>query len=244
MLWNVRKNLIATVAVVAMSCGISAPARAGMPVIDVANLAQAIQQVLSWGQQLQAMAAHLQQLQRTYQSLTGPRGMQNLLPIAPGARNYLPADYSELMNVINGTSVTYPVLAGQVQGIIQTNAVLTNGQTANLSPRALQLLTQGRQSAAALAMLSQQTQANASNNFSSLQGLIAALGFTSDTKASADLQGRIQSEQVMTTTNQIKTEALYQTVQAQELARSQAAREFAVSSLGDFRTRYEPPMTW
>ena len=124
MLWNVRKNLIATVAVVAMSCGISAPARAGMPVIDVANLAQAIQQVLSWGQQLQAMAAHLQQLQRTYQSLTGPRGMQNLLPIAPGARNYLPADYSELMNVINGTSVTYPVLAGQVQGIIQTNAVL------------------------------------------------------------------------------------------------------------------------
>lgn len=244
MLWNVRKNLIATVAVVAMSCGISAPARAGMPVIDVANLAQAIQQVLSWGQQLQAMAAHLQQLQRTYQSLTGPRGMQNLLPITTGARNYLPADYSELMNVINGTSVTYPVLAGQVQGIIQTNAVLTNGQTANLSPRALQLLTQGRQSAAALAMLSQQTQANASNNFSSLQGLIAALGFTSDTKASADLQGRIQSEQVMTTTNQIKTEALYQTVQAQELARSQAAREFAVSSLGDFRTRYEPPMTW
>jgi type IV secretion system protein VirB5 len=244
MLCNVRKNLIATVAVVAMSCGISAPARAGMPVIDVANLAQAIQQVLSWGQQLQAMAAHLRQLQQTYQSLTGPRGMQNLLPIAPGARNYLPADYSELMNVINGTSVTYPALAGQVQGIIQTNAVLTNGQTANLSPRALQLLTQGRQSAAVLAMLSQQTQANASNNFSSLQGLITALGATSDTKASADLQGRIQSEQVMTTTNQIKTEALYQTVQAQELARSQAAREFAVSSLGDFRTRYEPPMTW
>ena len=241
MLWNVRKNLIATVAVVAMSCGISAPARAGMPVIDVANLAQAIQQVLSWGQQLQAMAAHLQQLQRTYQSLTGPRGMQNLLPITPGARNYLPADYSELMNVINGTSVSYPALAGQVQGIIQSNAVLSTGRVATLSPQAQQLLTQGRQSAAALAMLSQQTQANASNNFSSLQGLIAALGATSDTKASADLQGRIQSEQVMTTTNQIKTEALYQTIQAQELAREQAVREQVVALGGDWTTRRQAP---
>jgi len=212
-----------------------------MPVIDVANLAQAIQQVLSWGQQLQAMAAHLQQLQRTYQSLTGPRGMQNLLRMAPGARNYLPADYSELMNVINGTSVTYPVLAGQVQGIIQSNAVLSTGRVATLSPQAQQLLTQGRQSAAALAMLSQQTQANASNNFSSLQGLIAALGSTSDTKASADLQGRIQSEQVMTTTNQIKTEALYQTIQAQELAREQAVREQVVALGGDWATRRQAP---
>ena len=31
------------------SIGAAAPASAGMPVIDVANLAQAIQQVLSWG---------------------------------------------------------------------------------------------------------------------------------------------------------------------------------------------------
>jgi type IV secretion system protein VirB5 len=244
MLWNVRKHLIAGLAVLGISCGISAPASAGMPVIDVANLAQSIQQVISWGQQLQSMAAHLRQLEQTYQSLTGPRGMQNLLPIAPGARNYLPADYSALMNVINGTSVAYPVLAGQVQGIIQSNAVLPNSRVATLSPQAQQLLTQGRQSAAGLAMLSQQTQANASNNFNSLQGLITALGVTSDTKASADLQGRIQSEEVMTTTNQIKTEALYQIIQAQELARAQAAREFAVSSLGDFQTRYEPPMTW
>jgi type IV secretion system protein VirB5 len=244
MLGNVRKNLIAAVAVAAMSCAISSPAKAGMPVIDIANLAQAIQQVISWGQQLQAMSAHLQQLQQTYQSLTGPRGMQNLLPITTGARNYLPTDYSELMNVINGTSTTYAGLAGQVQGIIQNNAVLTNGQTANLSPRALQLLTQGRQSAAALAMVSQQTQANASSNFGSLQGLIAALGLTSDTKASADLQGRIQSEQVMTTTNQIKTDAMYQTINAQELQRQQQTREAVVASLGNFTTRFQPAMNW
>ena len=37
-----------------------------MPVIDAANLAQAIQEVLSWGQQLQGMASSYQQLQSTY----------------------------------------------------------------------------------------------------------------------------------------------------------------------------------
>jgi hypothetical protein len=105
---------------------------------------------------------------------------------------------------------------------------LTPQQVSGLSPQAQQFLIQSRQSAATLAMLSQQTQANASNNFSSLQGLIAALGSTSDTKASADLSGRIQSEQVMTQTNQIKTNALYQTVQAQQLQNTQLARESAV----------------
>ena len=244
MLGTIRKQLITFTALVALGTVCPAPARAGMPVIDTANLVQAMQQVVSWGQQLQAMAAHLQQLQHTYQSVTGPRGMQNLLPIGLRARNYLPPDYAELMNVINGTSITYARLAGQVQGLIQTNAVLSTGRIATLSPQAQQLLAQGRQAAAALAMLSQQTHANASTNFTALQGLIAALGNTADTKASADLQGRIQSEQVMTQTNQIKTEAMYQTVQAQELQRQQAAREFAVASLGDFQSRYQPPMTW
>lgn len=244
MLGTIRKQLITFTTLVALGSVIPAPARAGMPVIDTANLVQAMQQVVSWGQQLQAMAAHLQQLQHTYQSVTGPRGMQNLLPITLRARNYLPPDYAELMTVINGTSTTYARLAGQVQALIQTNAVLSIGRIATLSPQAQQLLAQGRQTAATLAMLSQQTHANASTHFTALQGLIAALGSTADTKASADLQGRIQSEQVMTQTNQIKTEAMYQTVQAQELARQQAAREFAVASLGDFQSRYQPQMTW
>ena len=84
------------------SLGAAAPASAGMPVIDVANLAQAIQQVLSWGQQLQGMTQQYnelvqsyQQLQSTYDSLTGPRGMQNLLPVSLANRNYLPVNYSQ-----------------------------------------------------------------------------------------------------------------------------------------------------
>ena len=211
------------------------PARAGMPVIDAANLAQAIQQVLAWGQQLQGMEQQYiqlqqsyRQLQTTYDSLTGPRGMQNLLQISMASRNYLPANYAQMTGVINGSSTAYPALSSQVQTTIQSNAVLNPQRVGVLSPPAQQYLLQSRQAAATLSMLSQQTQANASNNFSNVQTLISALGTTADTKASADLNGRIQSEQVMTQNNQIKTDALYQTVQAQQLQNAQLAREAAV----------------
>ena len=219
------------------SVGAAAPASAGMPVIDVANLAQAIQQVLSWGQQLQAMAQQYtklvqsyEQLQSTYNSLTGPRGMQNLLYVPLASRNYLPANYTQMSGVINGTSTAYPALSSQVQTNIQTNAVLTTQGLNGLSPQAQQYVRQSRQAAATLSMLSQQNQANASSNFSNVQTLITALGSTADTKASADLSGRIQSEQVMTQTNQIKTDALYQSVQAQQLQNAQLAREAAVKA--------------
>jgi type IV secretion system protein VirB5 len=231
------------------SLGAATPANAGMPVIDVANLAQAIQQVLSWGQQLEGMTQQYselvqsyQQLQSTYNSLTGPRGMQNLLPVSLANRNYLPVNYSQMSGVINGTSTAYPALSSQVQTSIQSNAILNTQGVNGLSPQAQQFVRQSRQAAATLSMLSQQTQANASTNFSNVQTLIGALGSTADTKASADLNGRIQSEQVMTQTNQIKTDALYQSVQAQQLQNAQLAREAAVRQQGAQTTL--TPITW
>jgi type IV secretion system protein VirB5 len=224
---QLRRGLLVAVLGLA-SIGAAMPASAGMPVIDAANLAQAIQQVLSWGQQLQGMTQQYQQLQSTYNSLTGPRGMQALLPVSLANRNYLPANYAQMTGVINGTSTAYPVLSSQVQTSIQANAILSTQGLSGLSPQAQQYVRQSRQSAATLSMLSQASQANASNNFSNVQSLISAVGSTADTKASADLSGRIQSEQVMTQTTQIKTDALYQSVQAQQLQNAQLAREAAV----------------
>lgn len=227
----------------------TAPANAGMPVIDAANLAQAVAQVKSWAAQLEGMEQQYTQLvqsyaqlQATYRSLTGPRGMQNLLSLSLASRNYLPATGAQLSGVINGTSTAYPLLASQVQTTIQTNSLLSPQGLGSLSPQAQQYVRQSRQAAATLGMLSQQTQANASNNFGNVQSLISALGTTADTKASADLSGRIQSEQVMSQTNQIKTDALYQSVQAQQLQNAQLAREAAVRQQGAQAAL--APITW
>src|SRR4029077_10171623 len=132
---QLRKSLWALVLGLA-SVGVATPASAGMPVIDAANLAQAIQQVLSWGQQLQGMTQQYQQLQSTYSSLTGPRGMQALLPVSLANRNYLPANYAQMAGVISGTSTAYPVLSSQVQTSIQTNAILSAQRVSGLSPQA------------------------------------------------------------------------------------------------------------
>jgi len=236
MLKHLKRHFIHAALLALLYVGVSAPARAQFAVIDVANLTESIQEVISWGQQLDGMVQQYNQLVSTYNAITGGRGMQLLLPISIAERNYLPANYAQLQSVINGTSTTYAPLAVQVQSNVQTNAVLTPAQVATLSPQAQSYLNNSRRSAATLAMLSQQTQANASNNFSTQQGLISALGTTADTKASADLAGRIQSEQLMTQTNQIKTQALYQTVEAQQLQNAQTARELSVQSLGRMST--------
>lgn len=222
--------------------GGSMSAEAGVPVIDVANLAQAIQQVLSWAQQLEGMAQQYEQLQTTYESLTGARGMQSLMPVSIGERNYLPTTTAELQGVMTGQSASYSGLAAQVRSNVQSNAVLTPAQVSGLSISSQAFLSQSRQSTATLSALSSQTQTTASQSFSKLQGLIAALGSTQDTKASADLSGRIQSEQVMTQNSQVKTEALYHAMQAQALQNQQMARELAVQSLGTMASR--PAIQW
>lgn len=239
---NIKQHVV-TLTAIALLCVLGAtPAKAQMAVIDAANLKQAIQEVISWGQQLKGMAQQYQELQETYGSLTGPRGMQSLLPIPFASRNYLPMNYAQLLGVMSGSSAQYPGLAALVQATVQSNAILLSPELATISQSAQRYLTQSRQTAATLNMLALESQANASNNFGTLQGLIAALASTQDTKASLDLSGRIQSEQVMTQTNQIKTEALYQAIQAQALQNQETAREAAVKMQGSQASL--APISW
>ena len=241
MFQRIYRRILMAAGVLGLGLG-SMSAEAGVPVIDAANLAQAIHQVISWGQQLEGMVQQYEQLVSTYNSLTGARGMQNLMPVSIGERNYLPTTYAELQGVMNGTSGSYPALSAQVRSNVQSSAVLSPTQLGSLPPSAQDYLTQSRQSNATLAALASQTQVQASQNFSKLQGLISALGGTQDTKASADLSGRIQSEQVMTQTTQVKTDALYHAMQAQTLQNQQTARELAVQALGTMASR--PAIQW
>jgi type IV secretion system protein VirB5 len=208
-------------------------ARAGIPVIDFANLGQAVQQVASWVQQYQQMVQQLQQLQAQYQAITGPRGMENLLQTTNAQRNYLPPDYQQLLQAVNGASAVYAGLSGQVQSITAANAVLTNTQLSTMTPQMRQIVEQGRKSAATLSAMTQSAQQNSSQRFAQLQQLISQIGAAGDDKAIQDLTGRISAEQTMLTNEATKLQALYQTVQAEELLRQQRARELTIQGIGD-----------
>ena len=218
-------------------------ARAGIPVIDVTAVANLIQQVMYWQQQITAMQrqfdqlqASKEQLQQTYGAMTGTRGMDQLLATSDLSRNYLPPNYNELMGVINGSASGYSGLSGQVQSIMNANRVLSGTQMDALSPDLRQIVDKGRQSSAMLNGMTQSAYQNTSQRFSALQQLIDAIGRTNDPKAIQELQARIQAEQAMLTNEQTKLQSLYEIARSEELVRRQRIRERSASDVGSVKS--------
>jgi type IV secretion system protein VirB5 len=217
-----------------VSLGLSSPSGAQWAVIDVGAIAQLIQEVATLEQQLKTAQQVLANAQQQYQAITGPRGMQNLL--AGTNRNYLPSNWSQLSAAVTQTGGAYQALSAGVQSLMTANAILTPQQVAALSPAEQAQLQAARQSAALLQSTSRQALDNTSTRFASLQQLIGAIPSASDEKGALDLQARIQAEQAMLQNENIKMTVLYQTLQAQEWARQQSAREQVVAGVGSLRT--------
>ncbi|WP_298703888.1 type IV secretion system protein [uncultured Variovorax sp.] len=218
-------------------------AKAGIPVIDVTAVANLIQQVMYWQQQISAMQkqfdqlkASKEQLQQTYSSMTGTRGMDQLLPMSNMDRNYLPQNYNDLMGVVNGSTSGYSGLSGQVKSIMDANSILSTTQMDALSPDLRQMVDKGRRASAMLNGLTRNAYENTSGRFSALQQLIGAIGRTNDPKAIQELQARIQAEQNMLTNEQTKLQSLYQIAQSEEMTRRQRMREQTTSDIGNVRS--------
>jgi type IV secretion system protein VirB5 len=209
------------------------PAAAVIPVIDATALVQLVIQLQTMESQLVTAEQQLTETQSTLQSMSGTRGMQNLLSGTP--RNYLPGNWAELLAALNDTSSAYGALERQVQTLIRQNAVLTDAQLASLTPAQRALVETGRQDAAALEGLSRQALANTSQRFSSLQQLIQAIGTAQDQKAILDLQARIGAETGMLQNEASKLQSLYRVTDAEERARVQRVRESAIADIGTLR---------
>jgi type IV secretion system protein VirB5 len=221
----------------ALLFGLAPAARAQFAVIDVASLSQLVSEVKVLEQQLATARSELTQAQTEYQSITGARGMGRLL--AGTVRNYLPPDWATLQGALQG-SARYPQLAADLQSAVKTATVLSAQQLAALSPTASAQLQTYRQTVALLQSLSHESLANSSSRFAALQQLIDTIAQTSDQKAILELQTRIAAEEGMLQNETTKLQALYQSIQAQELANTQRMRELAVAGHGQFDSRFQP----
>ena len=104
------------------------PARAQMAVVDVGAIAQLIEQV-------ETARSHLEQAYRQYESMTGGRGMEELL--AGTVRNYLPPDWQALEQALNGMAGDYSALAGQLAALVERQCRAdTRAARAHLGPGA------------------------------------------------------------------------------------------------------------
>ena len=207
-------------------------AHAQFAVIDVAAIAQLVQQVQQLEQQVQTAQSQLTQAQTEYASITGTRGMQQLL--SGTNRNYLPTDWAQISQALSGRG-SYPSLAGDVSSLIRSNAILTAAQVNGLSSTQQAQLLAARQSPALLQALARESLTNTSQRFESLQTLINAMGSATDQKGALDLNARIAAEQGMLQNESTKLQELYQIAQSQEWARAQRAREQAIADQGSMR---------
>jgi len=209
------------------------PVRAQFAVIDVAAVAQLVQQVQTLAQQLAAAQALLVQAQAQYAAITGGRGMQGLL--GGIQRNYLPRTGAELDVLLAGGTAGFGGLAGEVAAGARAVEVLTPGHLAELTPDERAVVTGDRQRTALAAALSREALAAASERFNTLQRLITAIGAAQDAKAIADLQARIGAEQVMVNNESIKLRLLAQTLSAAREQREARVRELTVQDIGSLR---------
>lgn len=222
--------LLTVVAVWVLAADLS---HAAMAVVDVRAIAQLSKQISTLQQQLETARNQLTQAQQQFQSTTGARGMERLL--AGTLRNYLPPNWRSLEDALNGAAGSYPTLAGELDEILEANAILTAGHVARLSIHEREQLEAARRSAALLQVTSRHALEAASTRFASLEQLIAAIPTASDQKAVLDLQARIAVEQAMLQNEQTKLMVLYHAAQAEELARRQRAQELAISHRGSLR---------
>jgi type IV secretion system protein VirB5 len=233
-----RNFLVGLMATTVLAVGAVKPAHAQFAVIDVASIMQLVQEVQQLQQQVATARSQLAQAQSEYAAITGNRGMESLL--SGTQRNYLPADWPQVSQVLSGSSGSFPALAGSVQSLVQSNAVLTPAQVSALSATEQAHLAAARQSAALLQALSRAALQNSSARFASLQQLIQAIGSATDQKGALDLNARIAAEQGMLQNESTKLQVLYQLAQSQEWARAQRAREQALADQGSLRAL--PPM--
>jgi type IV secretion system protein VirB5 len=212
-------------------------AHAQWAVVDAPAIVQLIQEVQTTAQQLATAKDQLLQARQALQSMTGDRGMEQLL--SGTNRNYLPSDWAQVNGVLQGAG-GFGALSTDVQSVLNANAVLSPQQLAVLPSGGQQLIQGERQWSAMQQALSHQALSSASNRFASIQSLISAISGAADQKGILDLQARISAELGMLQNEQLKVQILNQSTQAQQASLRQQAREQVIDGHGSFNGRFQP----
>jgi len=163
----------------------------GIPVIDVANLVQTIQQVVNDITKINNQIQQITQLQTQINSLNG---MRNLGTVANnlGLRNYVPAEAFTLLNAVSASG--YPGLTGTAKSLRDEGMVYncldlsgparTSCQAALAQPYQQKALLQDAMKAAA-------------GRLAQVDALMAQINATTDQKSIQEIQARIGAENAL-----------------------------------------------
>ena len=188
---NKRLKVAAAACLVAGTFGADNSRAQGIPVIDVANLAQTIAQVMNDVTKISNQVQQITQLQNQLNSINGMRNLGNILN-NPMLRNYVPAEAYTYLNAVNtsgysGLNATAKTLrdAGMVYNCLDlAGAARTRCQAALAQPYQQKGLLQDAMKSAA-------------GRLTQINSLMDQINATSDQKAVQEIQARIGAENAL-----------------------------------------------
>lgn len=188
---------------------------------SLGNFATERTQIASWVLQYRQMYEQYQKLKQQYDSLNGIRGMADLVN-NPALRHYLPDDYKQILDAGYGNWLEIRE-AAKIIDISQTS-IDPNSESGKLFLKKVNQLAINKATYEAAFK-------RASERFSEIQVLLDKVNDAPDAKDMADLQGRIQSEQVMMANEQAKLAMLTSLAKAQEDIYAQQGKEITLKSI-------------
>lgn len=215
-----KKIILATM--VSASALIATNVNAGVPVIDATanatRMANFTKQMVEMANQLTTMKNQLQTQKSTYESLIGSRNLNQLMN---AGSKYLPAETLQTYEKIrNGDTKS---LLGQMTTLSQKYK--NTGSSSLSSSKAVQ--EAGREAHLRNEAIIDQAFQRSNSRINNLQRLMNQIDATGDTKASADLQNRINAEMGLIQLEQQNIQLVKYAVEAQDKLRAQQMRDIS-----------------
>ena len=163
----------------------------GIPVIDIANLIQTIQQVMNDITKIENQVEQIRQLQSQVASINGVRNLGNVFNNA-GLNNYVPANAFTVVNAIDASG--YAGLTATAKSLRDDGMVYNCLDRAGAARTSCQAtLAQPYQQKGLL----QDAMRAASGRLAQINSLMGQINATSDQKAVLEIQARIGAENAL-----------------------------------------------
>lgn len=182
---------------------------------SVPDTTNQVQTMAQWANQYKQMVGQINQMKQQYDALTGNRGLGQIMN-NPALRGYLPDQWAGIYDKVRVGGL--PGVSSAAKTIFSNESF--DGAAVGGRKRQLDVMAANK----AMTMQAYDATLARVNNINSL---MAKADTTMDTKAAADLQNRMASENAMIQNEQIRLNLLAQLQVAEtQLANEQRAREF------------------
>ena len=204
--------------------GLVGGAAAQIPVTvtsDIPATMNQIETIMKWTEQLSSMSKQLDQMKQVYGTLQGRRNLGSLLN-NDLLTQYLPQDYASAVRDMRSGGGAFTGISGSLNDIVRANQLRSCAElNSEASMRAI--CTQQWQQLALQKQIGDMGYRKASENIRNLQTFVGSINASTDVKAVAEVQARIQVETVRMQNEQIKLSAIQAMEEADRRLQQQSA---------------------